>query len=63
MLFQVVEQFMRGARTIGQLQFLQVTQLDEAGQPGRGQQRAAGQRQHLQISHRAQVLQPKVSHL
>lgn len=38
-------------------------QLDDAGQAAGGQQRTAGQRQDLEVAHRAQVLETEVADL
>lgn len=54
---------MRGARAVRKLEFLQMSELDDAGEAARGQQWTTGQRQHLEVAHRAKMLQPKVTNL
>lgn len=44
MLVQILEQLLRGSRTVGQFELLQVTQLDETRQTARGQQGTAWRR-------------------
>lgn len=82
MLVQVVKEFTGRAGTVGELQLVQMAQLDEAAEARGREEWAAGQREdlqnlkhfklkksisfdscHLQMTHAAQMLQPKIADL